>query len=107
MNEKSIDLGQCIIDCKNDESCEESCVTLFKEQYDLCPCQVRRSKISMCSDNLNFNDENIFQDDCPLGCPCNSFDCQPDKKSVLVLNTWQTSTPKPVLIKFDGELICK
>ena len=44
IKEKSIDLGQCIIDCKNDQSCEESCVDSFKEQYDQCPCQVRRSQ---------------------------------------------------------------
>ena len=44
MKEKSIDLGKCIIDCKNDQSCEESCVNRFKEQYDQCPCQVRRSQ---------------------------------------------------------------
>ena len=40
--EKSIDLGQCIIDCKDDHSCEQSCVNLFKFQYEQCPCQVRR-----------------------------------------------------------------
>ena len=44
----------------------------------------------------------IFQGDCPFGCPCDSFDCQPDKKSVLVVNTYRSSN-KPVLIKFDGE----
>ena len=47
----------------------------------------------------------IFKDDCPFGCPCESFDCQPDKKSVLVLNTY--SSNKPVLIKFDGKLMWK
>ena len=39
--EKSIDLGQCIIDCKDDQSCEQSCVNLFKALYNECPCQVR------------------------------------------------------------------
>ena len=24
---------------------------------------------------------------CPLGCPSDSFDCKPDKKSVSILNT--------------------
>ena len=48
------------------------------------------------------NDYKIFQDDCPFGCPCDRFDCHPDKKSVLVLNTFSSSN-KPVLIKFDGE----
>ena len=105
MKEKSIDLGQCIIDCENDQSCEESCVNLFKEQYDQCPCQVGRSKkfnrlrwlVITCN-----NGQNIFQDDCPSGCPCDAFDCQPDKKSVLVLSTYR-SLSKPVLIKYDGE----
>ena len=40
MKEKSIDLGQCILDCNGDQSCEQSCVSLFKDQYDQCPCQV-------------------------------------------------------------------
>ena len=42
MKDKSINLGQCIIDCRNNQSCEQSCVTSFKDQYDQCPCQVRR-----------------------------------------------------------------
>ena len=43
----------------------------------------------------------FIQNDCLFGCPCESFECQPDKKSVLVLHT--RSNTKPVLIKFDGE----
>ena len=42
MKEKSINLGQCIIDCNGDQSCEDSCVNLFKVQYDQCPCQVKK-----------------------------------------------------------------
>ena len=38
--EKSIDLGQCIIDCGSDQACENSCVELFKAEYGECPCQV-------------------------------------------------------------------
>ena len=45
MKEKSIDLGKCIIDCNNDQSCEQSCVDSFKDQYDQCPCQVRITKL--------------------------------------------------------------
>ena len=41
-----------------------------------------------------------FQDDCKSGCPCDNFDCQPDKKSILVLNSW--SQGGPILIKNDG-----
>ena len=43
-NERSIYLGQCIIDCKDDQSCEQSCVSFFKMQYDQCPCQVKNPK---------------------------------------------------------------
>ena len=38
--DKSIDLGQCIIDCKNDQTCENTCVDHFKAEYETCPCQV-------------------------------------------------------------------
>ena len=43
----------------------------------------------------------VLKADCPFGCPCDAFDCEPDKKSVLVLNTNKSSSV-PVLIKFDG-----
>ena len=55
--ERSIDLGQCIIDCKDHQSCEESCVNLFKAQYNECPCQVRRKEESIILYDLtNDND---------------------------------------------------
>ena len=38
--EKSINLGQCIIDCLNNQACESSCVGNFKLEYEQCPCQV-------------------------------------------------------------------
>ena len=103
MKEKSIDLGQCIIDCNGDQSCEQSCVTLFKYQYEKCPCQVNGDKNLMS--NLTLVDL-IFKKNCPFGCPCDSFDCRPDKKSVLVLNT-NGRRSKPVLIKFDGKFELK
>ena len=37
---KSIELGQCIIDCKNEQACENGCLDLFKTEYEKCPCQV-------------------------------------------------------------------
>ena len=40
LKEKSINLGHCIVGCKDDQSCEQSCVNFFKDQYDVCPCQV-------------------------------------------------------------------
>ena len=33
-------LGQCILDCKDDTSCEAACVTTFKDEHSECPCQV-------------------------------------------------------------------
>ena len=45
-----------------------------------------------------------FQDDCLFGCPCDSYQCQPDSKSVLVLNTYESNNV-PVLIKFNGKII--
>ena len=108
IKKKSIDLGQCIIDCKDDQSCEQSCVDLFKVQYDECPCQVGMLKRSPISNGLTLSDwfKGCFKVDCPLGCPCDSFDCQPEKKSVLVLNNTFRSN-KPLLIKFEGNLDSK
>ena len=54
MQEKSIDLGRCIVDCKDDQLCEQSCVDLFKSRYDECPCQVsRRGEILLRSRRLD------------------------------------------------------
>ena len=40
VRDNSIELGQCILDCNGDQSCELTCVGLFKKQHDTCPCQV-------------------------------------------------------------------
>ena len=42
-----------------------------------------------------------FKTGCPDGCPCDEFDCEPEKQSVLVLNTYANNIP--VLIKYDGK----
>ena len=47
------------------------------------------------------SDVNFIQAECYAGCPCDEFECEPDKKSLLVLNTALESN-KPVLIKYDG-----
>ena len=33
-------LGQCILNCDNDSSCETDCVSRFKNDHSKCPCQV-------------------------------------------------------------------
>ena len=33
-------LGQCILDCNDDTSCETTCVATFKDEHSECPCQV-------------------------------------------------------------------
>ena len=40
IKENSIELGQCILDCNENKSCEEACVEQFKSDHDNCPCQV-------------------------------------------------------------------
>ena len=45
----------------------------------------------------------VLKADCPFGCPCDAFNCEPDKKSVLVLSTYFNSNIGQVLIKFDGK----
>ena len=40
LNKASKTLGQCILDCKNDSSCETNCVSSFKDDHSECPCQV-------------------------------------------------------------------
>merc|ERR1712117_450440 len=73
-------LGQCILDCSDDTSCEASCLTTFKTDHSECPCQEK----------------------CSSGCPCDSYECDlPEKKAILVLYSRSSSTP-PVLIQPNG-----
>ena len=49
----------------------------------------------------------IFKDNCRFGCPCESYDCEPDKKSALVLNDYINESNKFALIKFEGKYILR
>ena len=40
LNKSSKTLGQCILDCNDDSSCETACVSAFKDEHSECPCQV-------------------------------------------------------------------
>ena len=40
LSKTSKTLGQCILDCNNDNSCETDCVSAFKDEHSECPCQV-------------------------------------------------------------------
>ena len=40
LSKTSKTLGQCILDCNNDSSCEIDCVSTFKDEHSECPCQV-------------------------------------------------------------------
>ena len=40
LSETSKTLGQCILDCNDDSSCETECVSAFKDEHSECPCQV-------------------------------------------------------------------
>ena len=40
LNKNSMTLGQCILDCNDDSSCETDCVSAFKDEHLECPCQV-------------------------------------------------------------------
>ena len=106
-----MELGECILDCiGGSKACDESCVDGFRTQQESCPCQVRQySVLSFLLNFLQQLKENliiymttniILKEDCQSGCPCDNFECVPDKKSILVLNTW--SQDGPVLIKNDG-----
>jgi len=80
-NKTSKTLGQCILDCKDDSSCEAACVSSFKSEHSECPCQ----------------------ENCPSGCPCDSYDCDlPEKKAVLALYSGSSTRPS-VLIQPEGE----
>ena len=102
-----MDLEQCIINCDNQQACENTCVDHFKVEYETCPCQVGLFRVTDQAMLSHSRENENFKLDCPYGCPCNAFDCEPDKKSILVLSTYQSFFEpvrnKPVLIQFDGE----
>ena len=81
-SENSQTLGKCVLDCNNDTTCEAGCVSTFKTDYAECPCQNK----------------------CPLGCPCDNYECElPDKQAILTLyNSGSTAKPA-LLIQPNGE----
>ena len=94
LSKTSKTLGQCILDCNDDNSCETACVSAFKDEHSECPCQVRGTQ------KIIFR--TISQENCPLGCPCDNYDCDlPDKKAILTLNTFNENSP--VLIQPNGQ----
>ena len=60
--EKSINLGQCIIDCNREQTCEQSCVNMFNEQYDQCPCQVGISYAAYGLYHIGYMSSYMIQD---------------------------------------------
>ena len=65
---------------------------------------VRLVFFNLCVSDLQSGHLNV-KAECPFGCPGAVYDGEPEKKSVLVLNTQITNTSKlPVMIKFDGKL---
>ena len=49
LSKTSKTLGQCILDCNNDSSCETDCVSTFKDEHSECPCQVCGSDLNECN----------------------------------------------------------
>ena len=43
LSKTSKTLGQCILDCNDDSSCEATCVQTFKTEHSECPCQVGKN----------------------------------------------------------------
>ena len=96
LSKNSKSLGQCILDCNNDTSCEADCVATFKDKHSECPCQVFQKTWTHFF-------QHFVQDKCPLGCPCENYECDlPDKKAILTLYSRSSST-QPVLIQPNGE----
>ena len=49
---------------------------------------------------------NFFKENCPLGCPCDGYDCDlPEKKAILALYNSGSSSRPPVLIQPEGECL--
>ena len=55
MTKKSKTLGQCILDCNDDNSCEMDCVLTFKNEQSECPCQVNSSSQTTFSKYFRIN----------------------------------------------------
>ena len=62
--------------------------------------------VHLYSDRLKKNFKiMIIKTDCNEGCPCDDFQCQPDKMSLLVLaNRNHRQAAQSVLIKYEGQL---
>ena len=97
MTTNSRTLGECILNCKDDSTCETNCVSTFKNEYSECPCQVQNEHVLITIEPKPF----LSQEKCPLGCPCNNYDCNlPEKKAILALH----DSSKSFLIRPNGKL---
>ena len=47
VGQNSMELGQCILDCDENEICEAGCIKDFKNHHKKCPCQVIRHGLSV------------------------------------------------------------
>ena len=99
---KSLEFGQCYLNCERNAQCKTSCFDVFESEFESCPCQVSLGQEKSIFQPWVVVRNVIFQTECLGGCPCDNYDCEPDKKSLLVLNTHFTYNT-PVLIKYDGE----
>lgn len=77
-NSKCPSLTACIFGC-DDDNCLLACIKEFKEQHVDCPCEV---------DFIFFRDKhviNLFQVNCPHGCPCDNYDCDGEDDPDLIV----------------------
>ena len=122
-------LARCIYNCDDNSDCENECVSQFKGRTSNCPCEVS-IMIQVIQVNILFQflfqflcHLNIIQENCPAGCPCESYDCDDvsptvsptttsvvttstttepvAKKAVLMLSTRYNNVP--MVIGYNGE----
>ena len=77
-------LARCIYNCDDNGDCENDCVSHFKDHTADCPCEV--SKLSTLW-KLTF----IIKENCPTGCPCDSYECE-DTTTTMTTTTTTTTT---------------
>ena len=92
-------LARCIYNCEDNSDCEASCVEQFKTRTEDCPCEVGPIFYDLLTTFFiplnNLGCEIIIKDNCPAGCPCDSFECEDVTPTVTSTTSVATTTTKP------------
>ena len=100
MDVNGMSLARCIYNCEENGDCENECVAQFKGHTADCPCEV---SLLLTLQIITF----IIKENCPAGCPCDSYECEDitttvsSTTSVGTTTTWTEPVAKDAVLMLN------